>query len=252
MPSTSPSPFRALLTGGLVVVLALLTACGASGDETDDEASGTGVVAEMSDALGEQESVRMTLGTQESPEDITLHTTLGEERTFRAIAGADPASQLDVRLVDGRVYVGGELVGHQWTYLDVDDPRLTEGDNDFDGGIVTDLLDIDVVEDLRRLEDSVTAVESKGETEIDGVEAAHHVLTTDTTAWLESLPETSIFQQMDLPETVEMDLYLDDDDLPVRLSYQASDTPGESAEVGFAGWGSPVEVATPKRAEPVG
>jgi hypothetical protein len=56
---------------------------------------------------------------------------------------------------------------------------------------------------------------------------------------------------MDLPKSVSMDLYVDGDSLPVRVAYEVPDDPAASAQVGFTDWGTPVEVAVPKRAQPV-
>ena len=56
---------------------------------------------------------------------------------------------------------------------------------------------------------------------------------------------------MDLPETVTKDLDGDDDSLPVSLADEVPDKLAASAQVGFTDWGSPVEVAVPKRAKPV-
>lgn len=236
-----------LVTALTATLLAALSACS---DDAGDDSGGAGVVTQMNEAIADQTAVRLTLGTKQTPDDITINTTLGADRSFRAVTGGDPTQRIDVRLVDDRVYVGGELVGNQWTYVAVDDPRLT-GEGGFDAGIVPPLLDIDVVEDNQALADAVTGTESAGTETIHGVETDHHVLTVDTRDWFKSLPEGSIYRQMDLPDTIEMDLYVDADSLPVRLAYEVPDNPEQSAQVGYSRWGTPVEVAVPPRATPV-
>lgn len=254
-----PALVRALLAGAVV---AALSGCSgeSSTDPSTDSAKGDGdaaaydnadVIAEMTDAVAEQDSVRLTLGTKQSPEDLTIDTTWGSEPAFRALTGGDPAQQLDIRRVADRVYLGGELVGRQWTFLEVDDPRLTDPDSGFDAGPVPTLLDIDVVGDLEALESAITEAEAEGSEEVDGVESEHYTLTVDSQAWFDGLGDDSMYRAMDLPETVTMDLYVDDDSLPVRLAYEVPGQAEASAQIGFSEWGTPVEVAVPRRAEPV-
>ncbi len=245
---------RSILTAALVTGLALTTAACSSDDSPDTGAAAydqADVIAEMTDAVADAGSVRLTLGTKQSPSDITVDTTWSGEPAFRALTGGDPAQQLDVRQVDGRVYLGGELVGHQWTYIDLDDPRLTDPDSDFDAGMVETLMDIDVPGDLAALGDAVTAVKDEGTEDMAGVDARHYTITVETKDWIEQLGDASMYAAMDLPASVAMDLYVDDDSLPVRLAYEVPGEPHQSAEVGFTEWGTPVEVAVPRRAEPV-
>lgn len=243
-----------LVTVALAASLALSTAACSGGEasEGDDAYDGADVVAAMTDAVADQESVRLTLGTRESPEDITVDSTWGAEPAFRALTGGDPAQQLDVRRIGGRVYVGGEAVGRQWTYLEVDDQRLTDPDSGFDAGPVPTLLDIDVPGDLAALGEAVSEATDEGSEEIDGQDTDHYTLRVDSQEWFDGLGESSMYRAMDLPEAVTMDLYVDDDSLPVRLAYEVPDQAGASAEIGFADWGTPVEVAVPPRAKPLG
>lgn len=248
------APTKRLLTAALAICLTLTTAA-CSGDEAPEaDASAydnADVIADMTDAVADAGSVRLTLGTKQSPEDITVDTSWGDEPAFRALTGGDPAQQLDVRHAGSRVYVGGEVVGHQWTYLEVDDPRLTDPDSGFDTGPVPTLLAIDVPGDLAALESAVSKATDEGTEEIDGHQTDHYSLTVDSRAWLDGLAESSMYRGMDLPASVTMDLYVDDDSLPVRLAYEVPDKAEESAQIGFSEWGTPVEVAVPKRAKPV-
>ncbi len=249
-------PARRLVGGALAALVAtVLAGCsggGAASSQGDEAAYGNEEVIEaMGAAVAAQESVKLTLGTAESPDDITFTTSWGEEPVFRAVTGGDPAQQLDVRRLGARVYLGGELVGHQWTYLEVDDPRLVDPESDFDAGPVPTLLDIDVVDDLAALEAAVTGVEPAGNEEVDGVATDHYTLTVDSQKWFDGLGEDSMYRQMTLPETLTMELYLDEESLPVRLSYANPDEKTESAEVGYEEWGTPVKVTVPPRARPV-
>ncbi len=254
MPETA-FPGRRLLTAALATSFALNAAACSGGESSEADTAAydhAEVLAEMSDAVADQGSVRLTLGTKESPEDLTVDSSwAGDEPAFRALTGGDPAQQLDVRRVGNRVYVGGEVVGHQWSYLEVDDPRITDPETDFDAGPVPTLLAIDVPGDLAALETAVSSATDEGPEDIDGQETDHYSLTVDTQEWFDGLGESSMYRTMELPETVTMDLYVDDDSLPVRLAYEVTDKPGASAQVGFTDWGAPVEVTVPPRAKPV-
>lgn len=245
---------KRFLTAALATGFALTTAACSGDDAPEADAAAydnADVIAEMTDAVADAGSVRLTLGTKESPEDITVDTTWSGEPAFRALTGGDPAQQLDIRQVGSRVYVGGEVVGHQWTYLEDDDPRLTDPDGGFDTGPVPTLLAIDVPGDLAALESAVSKATDEGAEEIDGQQTEHYSLTVDTQAWFDGLAESSMYRGMELPASVAMDLYVDDDSLPVRLAYEVPDKPAASAQLGFTEWGTPFEVAVPKRANPV-
>lgn len=254
MPDTALSGRRLLIAALATSFTLTLTAC--SGGETSDADvaayDNAEIIAEMVDAVADQDSARLTLGTKQSPEDITVDASwAGDEPTFRALTGGDPAQQLDVRRIGSRVYVGGEVVGNQWTYLEVDDPRIADPESGFDAGPVPTLLDIDVHGDLAALESAVSKATDEGTEEIDGQDADHYSLTVDTQAWFDGLGDSSMYRAMDLPASVTMDLYVDDDSLPVRLAYEVPDQTEASAQIGFSAWGTSVEVAVPPRAKPV-
>ena len=254
MPHPRSALVRPLVTTALAASLALTTAACSGGEDSEADAAAydnADVVSDMTEAVSGAGSVRLTLGTQQSPEDITVDYSWDGEPTMRALTGGDPAQQMDVRRVGSRVYVGGEVVGHQWTYLEVDDPRIADPDSGFDAGPVPTLLAIDVPGDLAALESAVTEATDEGSEQIDGQETEHYTLTVDTQEWFGGLDEGSMYRAMDLPESVTMDLYVDGDSLPVRLAYEVPDEPGASAQIGFADWAAPVEVAVPNRAKPV-
>ncbi len=77
----------------------------------------------------------------------------------------------------------------------------------------------------------------------------HYTLTVSSQAWFDGLAERSMYRAMDLPETIQMDLYVDGDSLPVQLSYEVPGKPEESALIDYTRWGTPVTVAAPRRAE---
>ncbi|WP_133241232.1 hypothetical protein [Nocardioides gansuensis] len=238
-----------LLASGVTV----LAGCSDGGEDPTsyDEGSPLASVVAAVEGAG---SVHLSLGTQTRRGEVEMDVTWEDEDAFRAVAGTGTASRLDVRRVDDKVYVGGEAVGLQWTYLEVDDPRL-QGEGGFDAGPVPVLLAVDVPGELEALAAAVQETRDLGEEQVEGVTAKHLELTVDSKAWQAELPEESMHAQMDLPETVTMDLWVDEQDLPVRWDYEGQgSTEGgkdDTARLYFTGWGDPVEVKVPGRAQPV-
>jgi hypothetical protein len=251
------------LATALGVALSAVLLAGCSGGGTDGGGDGGDdggdaaaydtetLMPAIQEAVEGEEAVHLAVGDKTPPADINLDMTWGETDDFRALVGADPGQALDVRKVGGRVYVGGAAVGEQWGYLELDDPKLS-GAEGFNAGVVGVLLDTEVPGSLEALAQGVTGVESSGAEEVGGVPTTHYVLTVDSGAWLEALPKSSIFRQMKVDPTVEMDMYVDEEARPVRWEYDGpagadGGTP-DSARIDFTEWGTPVEVEEPQDA----
>ena len=252
---------RAHLPTSVAVALCAVLLAGCSGggsDGGDGDAGGDAAAYDtetlmpaIQEAVEGEGAVHLAVGDKTPPADITLDTTWGGTDDFRALVGADPGQVLDVRKVGGRVYVGGEAVGGQWGYLELDDPKL-KGAEGFNAGVVGVLLDTEVPGSLDALAEGVTGVEENGAEDVGGVATTHYVLTVDSGAWLEALPKSSIFRQMEVGPTVEMDMYVDAEARPVRWEYDGpagadGGTP-DSARIDFTEWGTPVEVEEPEDA----
>ena len=147
--------------------------------------------------------------------------------------------------------LGGEAAGNEWTYTPDDDPRATGDDKSFDAGASPALLALDVPGEYDALVDAVDKVQNEGEEEMAGVASTHYVVTVDTQAWHDALPEDSMHRQVEVDDTVPMDLWIDESSLPVRLEY--SGTGGDdNVRVDYTSWGAPIAVVAPKGAKPVG
>lgn len=250
---------RALLSTSVAVALSMVVLAGCSGggsgggEDAGDAASydTETLMPAIQEAVDAEQAVHLAVGDKTPPADINLDMAWGESDDFRALVGATPGQVLDVRKVGDRVYVGGEAVGGQWGYLELDDPKL-DGAEGFNAGVVGVLLDTDVPGSLEALAEGVTGVEAGGSEDVEGVATTHYVLTVDSGAWFDALPESSIFRQMKVDDTVEMDMYVDEEARPVRWEYDGpAATDGgdpDSARIDFSEWGTPVEVAEPENA----
>ncbi|WP_457206528.1 hypothetical protein [Nocardioides sp. P5_C9_2] len=243
------------MTVALVSCVLGLGACSDGGSAGAGDGDGTAydtttLMPAVSAAVADEESAHVTLGTQESADDIEADVSWGEDPVLSAVTGDQTGAGLEVRRVDGRVYVGGAAAKDRWRYLEEDDPRL-KGAEGFDAGVVPILLAIDVPAEMAALEAGVTGVGDGTADEVAGEEATRYDLTLDTEAWMAKLPEESIYRVMDLPAELDAELWIDADARPVQLAYQVGDDASRSALVGWSAWGEPVDVEAPEGAKPV-
>jgi hypothetical protein len=256
--ASTTGPARTTTLLGVVLATCVLGLGACSGDDAGEPEAGGDAAAydtatlmpAVLGAVAEDESVHVTLGTKESPDDIEADVSWGEDPVLSAATGEQTGAGLEVRRVGGRVYVGGAATEDRWRYLEEDDPRL-QGAEGFDAGVVPILLAIDVPAELAALGAGVTSVGDSSEDEVAGEEATRYDVTIDTEAWLAELPEQSIFRVMDVPAELDAQLWIDDDSRPVQLAYQVGDDAARSAQVGWSAWGEPVEVTAPEGAKPV-
>lgn len=250
-------PFRttSFLAAALATCVVGLGAC--SGDDGDAGVGGDAaaydtetLVPAVRDAVADDESVHVTLGTRKSTDDLEVDVSWGDDPVLSARTGEGTGTALEVRRVGGRVYVGGEASGDEWRYLEEDDPRL-EGAEGFDAGVVPILLAIDVPAELAALEAGVTDAGAGTADEVAGEETTRYDVTLDTKAWTAELPRQSIYRGMDVPAELDAQLWIDEDSRPVQLSYQVGDDAARSAQVRWSAWGEPVDVEAPEGAEPV-
>ena len=113
------------------------------------------------------------------------------------------------------------------------------------------LLALDVPGEYDAMVDAVDKVDNKGEEEMEGVPSTHYVVTVDTQAWLEQLPERSMHREVELDDALLVDLWIDEQSLPVRLEYSGARA-SEEVRVDYTSWGTPIAVIAPEGATPQG
>jgi hypothetical protein len=235
------------------VLLALLTACG-GGDEDDAPASTSygieTLMPAVAKAVGGEEYVHLGIGNHRGRGEVQVDLAwAGDKPEFRALTGDEPGEFLEFRRVNGRMYVGGEAADNEWTYLADDDPRALGEDENFDAGATPVLLTLDVPGDYDSLVDAVDKVQNEGQEEMAGVTTTHYVVTVDSQAWRDALPEQSMHRPVDVEDELVLDLWIDDASLPVRLEYSGTGNT-EKVRVDYTNWGTPVAVVEPEDAEP--
>ena len=251
---------QALLRRGIggsttCVLVGLLAACSGSGGGEDDKPASASygietLVPGVVKAVGAEDYVHLSMGDQRGRGEVQVDLSRADPPQFRAITGDEPGEFLEFVRVDGKVYVGGEATDNEWTWLPDDDPRALGEDDSFDAGAAPVLLALDVPGDYEALLDAVDKVENKGAEEMSGVSSTHYLVTVDSQAWRDELPEHSVHRQVEVDDTLLVDLWLDDQSLPVRLEYDG--TGNDAVRIDYSAWGRPVSIPTPPDAKPVG
>lgn len=245
---------RGIGSSAACVLVGLLAACSGGGGEDDKPASASygieTLVPGVVEAVGGQDYVHLSMGDQRGRGEVQVDLSRADPPQFRAITGDEPGEFLEFRRVSGKVYVGGELTGNTWTYLPDDDPRAL-GEEGFDAGAAPVLLALDVPGDYDAMLDAVDKVQNEGEEEMAGVASTHYVVTVDSRAWREALPEHSVHRQFEVEDALLVDLWIDETSLPVRLEY-AGTGGNDEVRVDYTNWGTPIAVVEPEGAEPAG
>jgi hypothetical protein len=236
----------------------LLGGCGGdgAGGEDDTPAStsyGIETLAPaVAEAVGGEEYVHLGIGNQRGRAEVQVDLSyVADKPEFRAITGDEPGEFLEFRRVNQRVYVGGEATDDEWSYMADDDPRALGEDESFDAGATPVLLILDVPGDYEALTDAVDKVDNQGEEEVSGVTTTHYVVTVDSAAWREALPEHSMHRQFEVDDALLVDLWIDEQSLPVRLEYSGTGNT-DQVRVDYTNWGTPIAVVEPEDAEPRG
>jgi hypothetical protein len=231
----------------------VLTACGGSAEDDKPASQSYGIetlVPAVAKAVGGEDSVRLNIGDQRGRGEVQMDLTWSDGETeFRAITGDTPGEFLEFVRTGGKVYVGGEATDNEWTYTADDDPRATGDEKGFDAGVTPALLALDLPGEYDALAEAVDKVQNQGQEEVEGVASTHYVVTVDTQAWHDALPEDSMHRQVDVEDSVAMDLWIDETSLPVRLEYSGA---SDKVRVDYTSWGAPIAVVAPKDATPQG
>jgi len=256
--TTSRAVRRRLVAGAVLPVLALTAACG-GGEQAADSASSSEsspesassepydadtIIPAMQEALGDQTSARIQMdltGQVEMNMDGRMAMTEKFEDGEMELTLDVQGQSIDLRLVDGLIYVSGPPATPEGKWLEVDpsntnDPMAQQFAGLTKSGSLTTTFDA--------FKAGLKKVEYVGEEEIDGTATDHYVLTVDGAAAAKAQD-----QQMPPgagPKTLAYDVWLTQDDLMRRVAFE----PGPvKAEINATEWGEPVEVEAPADAD---
>lgn len=244
--------------------LVLLAACGGGGGD-DAEASssgGSGVVTASGD-LSRDDFVQRLSAAQLKAGSAHLEMTSAlmgaemkvsgdmrlaekvEDVATRISMDAGPMT-MDIRLVDGVMYLNmGQMSGGKFIKADLDDP-----DNPLaqQYGSVTEQMD--PAEQLAMFDEALIEFENLGDGgTIDGVETTRIRLVLDTKKALEKqLGDTPELGQAQLPEQLEYEMFVGEDDLMRKV---VMDFAGSQMTIEYSQWGEPVEVQAPAESDVV-
>ncbi len=190
-------------------------------------------------ALDEATTAHLTMnlgavGTGEGDADYTTSPpNMAVVMSMQALGG-----DVEVRMVDGTLYMKGATFGEQWVSVPLDDPNSPLG------GLGSQL---DPTAQFQAFADAVTEATNHGPEEVDGETLNHYTATVDTAQLLDSLPE-AVAGQTGLPESLPQEWWFDDEG---RIRKFSSDFGGMAGriELSMSDWGSDVDIEAPPSGE---
>ena len=216
-------------------------ATGDGTEESDAAGSGEEISADefaglLKDALDKATTTHVTMdlgaiGSGEGDADYTKSPPeLAMKMTMDALGG-----DVEVRLVDGTMYMKSAAFGDKWVSTALDDPNSPLG------AIGTQL---DVTKQIELFADSVTAATHDGAEDVDGESLDHYTATIDTKTLLQSMPSQAAGQAV--PASMTQEWWFDDEGLIRKFS---SDFAGAATVMTLSDWGSDVDIEAPPSSE---
>lgn len=215
---------------------------GSNGDDTDNaqvpsdlltaENFGDRVLAAQQDA--ESFEITMQMVTQGETVDATGAVLNGDslETTQMQLNMEVPgAGTAELRLVDGIMYMQIPDLG--WVSMDLGEAASTLG---------MDPNSFNPAGQIEAFNEALISLEASGEPEeIDGVQAQPYTLLLDTQA-LQQADGLEGFEDADLPDQIEAQMWVGPDDLPRRV---VTDLGTDSVTMTMSNWGTDVSVEAP-------
>ncbi len=238
----------ALVAAGMTLSL---SAC-ASTDENQTDGSGDNAAASLTQANFSQILTAAQAEVQSAHMDATVDMG-GQSGSisgdFTGFADIDSLSmdmqvdvagqQIEMRLVDKVLYVNAAAIsgnkGKPWVKIDLNDP----------GNPLSRIMDTANPKNFTVYLQAVKTLDDRGMETVDGVEAHHYTVTIDTAKAMAANPalkgqDTS---KLGLPGQITTDVWLNGDNLPVKMSVPLGDA--GSFEAHFSKYDEQVSVVAP-------
>jgi hypothetical protein len=267
---------RGLLAGGVALVLALT---GCSGQESGTPSAGSnggsgsgtslfGNVDELVSAASEQsknkQSAQMTFDMDVAGQKFsgTGAYRTGADSAMKMSMNMGQAGTLEMILLDRTLYMKaneqlkaalGGAPGKEWI-------KITPDGTDPMSQAMAPMFEqmeqqIDVSKSLEKIKQAGQITKSE-ETQLNGQDVKHYWITVDLAKLAASEQNPTAKQALEAQvqqgvKTIEQELWLDSDNLPVQVVSQIPLPAGAGAggngkaTIGFKGWGEPVDIAAP-------
>jgi hypothetical protein len=208
-----------------------------SAGSTDAAASGNEISVEdfaavLTNALDDATTAHMVMelggsaGTAEGDADYTKSPPeMAMKMTLASLDG-----DVEVRLVDGSMFMKSATFGDKWISVPLDDPNSPLG-------ALGDQLDL--TKAMERFTAAATSASDLGSEEVDGDTLEHYSATVDTKKLLESQPNLSAGAAT-LPDTTTQEWWFDEDGLLRKFQFGATGT-----VVNLSDWGEDVSIEAP-------
>ena len=207
----------------------------AEGEEVDKEE----FLADFMAAVDEATTARMSMTTGAAGASFTAegevdYTTTPPQMAMTMSNPAMAEETMDVRLVDSFFYLNlGQMSQGKFIKVDINDKNSPLGD-------MSQLTSaMDPVQSFEQFSSGLDKVTFVGDESVQGEDLEHYVLSLDTTK-VEMLAGAGA---QGLPETLEYDLWLDDEDRMRQVKIEMGEV--GSVDMEIFDWDEPVEIEAP-------
>lgn len=213
----------------------------AEGEQVDAEEFMKTFEAAFDKATTVHMSMEMDMGATGSmvAEGDADYTTDPTNMVMTMSGAAFQGQEMDLRLVDGVMYMKMPAMGEKFFQLDLNDPS-----NPLGAGF-TDMLDVRAM--FEGFGDSLDSVVYEGEEEIDGETTDEYTVSVDSSTLLESQGQ-QLPPGAGVPDMISYSIYFSEDGLYRRLEMDMGDTLG-AMTMDFTDWGSDVTIEAPPAGE---
>ena len=200
--------------------------------EVGQELSGPEFAAVLKTALDQATTAHITMelgkgtGTGEGDADYT--TTPPELAMTLSMAAL--GGEVEVRLVDGTMYMKSPSFGDKWVSFPLDDPKSPMASL---GG------ELDMTKQFETFAAAVTSATFTGPEDVDGESLDHYTATVDSAKLTDSMPSAP---GADLPDTMTQDWWFDSDG---RIRKFSTDFGVTSTVLTLSDWGADVSIEAP-------
>jgi hypothetical protein len=167
--------------------------------------------------------------------DVSYAKTGPEMKLTMSVAQMG-AGQMDMRVVDGIVYMTIPSVTPPGKFLKID-PQDKSNPMSRSFGSLSGQMD--PLNSVRAMKSGVRKVTFVGTEAVDGEDVDHYRVVVDSAAMFTAMKQKTV---PGMPENLTYDMWLDDQDLLRRMQFEVA---GQTVDMSMSKWGEPVSVEAP-------